>query len=69
MREGRDDMYYYFAECKDDLINILREVSEDEVKQVRTLGKPITDFIVDNKRIDAFSSTYIDFVFAPRTWG
>ena len=62
MREGRDDMYYYFAECKDDLINILREVSEDEVKQVRTLGKPITDFIVDNKRIDAFSSTYIDFV-------
>lgn len=62
MREGRDDMYYYFAECKDDLINILREASEDEVKQVRTLGKPITDFIVDNKRIDAFSSTYIDFV-------
>lgn len=51
-------MYFYFAECKEDSITVIRDASEEEANHVHELNKPISDMLVDKERINAFSRAY-----------
>lgn len=51
-------MYFYFAECKEDSITIIREASKEEANHIHALNKPISDMIIDKDRINAFNRAY-----------
>ena len=51
-------MFCYFAECSNDLIDIKRELSDEEYKKIEECIKVISCMLVDKSRIEDISSSY-----------